>query len=40
MGNKRAVPTLVSVLSNLEEHPMVRHEAGEIDFLQLFEYVI
>ena len=29
MQDKYAVPTLIEVLSNLEEHVMVRHEAAE-----------
>jgi HEAT repeat protein len=28
MQSKEAVPILSSVLSNMQEHPMVRHEAG------------
>jgi deoxyhypusine monooxygenase len=49
MQSEAAVPILSSVLSNLEEHPMVRHEAGMLftyyyvilHFLRLnIEYVI
>lgn len=32
MQDESAIDTLVEVLENLEEDPMVRHEAGKISF--------
>lgn len=35
MQDKRAIPTLISVLKDTDQEPMVRHEAGKLEQISI-----